>query len=102
MPPFPAWYHGPEYIGRHLQIRCGGGLQLVPAAANGQPAFAAYQRGGDGRYRIVNIQVLDVTATGISHVVNFLDPRLFATFGLPGTTQRIPLPASTVNSRPVT
>jgi RNA polymerase sigma-70 factor, ECF subfamily len=31
------------------------------------------------------LHVLDLTADGVSHVVAFLDDRLFAKFGLPAT-----------------
>ena len=48
MPPFTAWFHGPGHIGRHLKLRCSGGLRLVPAAANGQPTLAASQRDDAG------------------------------------------------------
>jgi RNA polymerase sigma-70 factor, ECF subfamily len=60
-----------------------GQVRMVPAAANGQPAFAAYQRGRDGTFRAHAVLVLTLTATGIARVVIFLDPGLFGTFGLP-------------------
>jgi len=58
-------------------------FRLIPAMANGQPAFAAYRRGHDGAYEAHALQVLTVTATGIARLVVFLDPALFAAFGLP-------------------
>ncbi|MFC4585313.1 sigma-70 family RNA polymerase sigma factor [Sphaerisporangium corydalis] len=88
MPPFAAWYHGPEPVGRHLHARCParpGGLRLVPVEANGQPAFAMYMRDEHGELRAFALQVLTVKASGITHVANFLDTRLFPTFGLPPT-----------------
>lgn len=54
-----------------------------PRFSAGQPAFAAYQRGRDGRYRAHAVLVLTVTATGIARIVIFLDPGLFGAFGLP-------------------
>jgi RNA polymerase sigma-70 factor (ECF subfamily) len=58
---------------------------MVPVAANGQPAAAAYLRGGDGAYQAYGVVVLTVTSTGIARIVVFGDPGLFAPFGLPAT-----------------
>jgi RNA polymerase sigma-70 factor (ECF subfamily) len=58
---------------------------MVPTAANGQPAFAAYLRGHDGVHRAHAVQVLTVPASGIAHVVSFNQPGLFPMFGLPQT-----------------
>jgi RNA polymerase sigma-70 factor, ECF subfamily len=89
MPPYTVWFRGREAVGRHLRRECPDGpgdLRLVPTAANGQPAFALYQRGGDGVHRAVCLHVLDVTAAGrIGRVVVFGDPRLVAACGLPAT-----------------
>jgi RNA polymerase sigma-70 factor (ECF subfamily) len=46
-------------------------------------AFAAYMRENDGVYRAHAVQVLTVTPSGLSRVVSFNDPGLFAAFGLP-------------------
>jgi hypothetical protein len=46
MPPEPTWFTGRELIGRFLQTRVlsePGRFQVIPTAANGQPALAAYQ-----------------------------------------------------------
>jgi RNA polymerase sigma-70 factor, ECF subfamily len=86
MPPVPTWFAGHAQISRFLAahvLREPGGLRMVPAAANGQPAFAVYQRDDDGVYRAHAVQVLTCTGTGIARIVSFLEPRLFATFGLP-------------------
>jgi RNA polymerase sigma-70 factor (ECF subfamily) len=56
---------------------------MVPVAANGQPAAAAYLRGGDGAYQAYAIVVLTVTSTGIARIVVFASPGLFPAFGLP-------------------
>jgi RNA polymerase sigma-70 factor, ECF subfamily len=89
MPPFTAWYQGPDRIGRHLDVQCParpGGVLMVPTRANGQPAFGMYLRDpADGLFRAFTLQVLTLTPAGISHVANFFDLRLFATFGLPDT-----------------
>ena len=87
MPPLPTWFAGQAQISRFLAahvLREPGGLRAVPAPANGQPAFAAYQRGDEGVYRAHAVQVLTCTGTGIARIVSFIEPRLFATFGLPG------------------
>jgi RNA polymerase sigma-70 factor (ECF subfamily) len=87
MPPFTAWYQGPEHIGRHLAETCPagpGGLRLVPTTANGQPAFGIYMSlDGQASYTAFNLQVLTLTPSGVTHAANFLDPRLFPAFGLP-------------------
>jgi RNA polymerase sigma-70 factor, ECF subfamily len=89
MPPFTAWFEGPEDIGRLIATQCPasgpGDMRLVPTQANGQPAFALYMRGADGVHRAFHIQVLTLTASGVAHVVAFFEPGLFATFGLPET-----------------
>jgi len=86
MPPQPAWFTGRAAIGRFLDdlvLTRPGRFRLRPAAANGQPALAGYQRDADGVYRAHGIQVITVTGPLISHVVSFNDPGLFAVFGLP-------------------
>jgi RNA polymerase sigma-70 factor (ECF subfamily) len=86
MPPVPTWFAGQAQIRRFLAahvLREPGGLRTVPAAANGQPALAAYLRGDDGVYRAHAVQVLTCTGAGIVRIVSFIEPRLFATFGLP-------------------
>jgi RNA polymerase sigma-70 factor, ECF subfamily len=88
MPPFAGWYQGPEVIGRLIDTRCpggAGGMRLVPAAANGQPAFGLYMRRDDGTWQAFHLQVLTLSAGGIGHVAAFFDLDLFATFGLPMT-----------------
>ena len=92
MPPLPTWYAGREPVGRFLAARVlgrPGSFRMIPAAANGQPAFAAYQRGSDGIYRAHAIQVLTITRSGLSRVVSFNDSGLFAAFGLPDSLPAI-------------
>jgi RNA polymerase sigma-70 factor (ECF subfamily) len=57
-------------------------MRLIPLTANGQPAAAMYMRDGD-KHLPFQLQVLDMRADGVSHVVAFLDTTLFAKFGLP-------------------
>jgi RNA polymerase sigma-70 factor (ECF subfamily) len=51
--------------------------------ANGQAAFAVYQRDADGAYHAHAVLVLTLTDTGIARIVSFQHPGLFASFGLP-------------------
>ncbi len=92
MPPLPTWYAGRESVGRFLAarvLRRPGSFRMIPAAANGQPAFAAYPRGNDGIYRAHAVQVLTITRSGLSRVVSFNDSGLFAAFGLPDSLPAI-------------
>ncbi|MFD6951756.1 RNA polymerase subunit sigma-70 [Nocardiopsis sp. TSRI0078] len=94
MPPFATWVRGRERIGRLITAQCPasgpGDMALVPTAANGQPAFAVYMRGGDGLHRAFGIQVLGLSPTGgeVVHTVMFFDTTLFGHFGLPATLPR--------------
>lgn len=86
MPPFDSWFQGPAAIATLIRQQCpaqsAGDMRLLPLVANGQPAAAMYMRDGD-RHRPFQLQVLDMRADGVSHVVAFLDTSLFAKFGLP-------------------
>jgi RNA polymerase sigma-70 factor, ECF subfamily len=87
MPPLLTWFAGRADVARFLAaapvFAAPGQLRLVPVMANGQPAFAAYQRESDGTYRAYAVTVPTVTATGIARIVTFFDPGLFGSFGLP-------------------
>jgi RNA polymerase sigma-70 factor (TIGR02960 family) len=86
MPPVPNWYAGREAYARfmvRLFTMRGTDWWMLPTAANGQPALAAYVRGQDSRYQAHSLQVLSVTAAGISRNVVFYDPGLFTLFDLP-------------------
>ena len=89
MPPFTSWYEGPEDIARLVDVQCPAGpgeLRMVPTRANGQPAFGMYMLDRSGEvatFRPFQLQVLDVAADRIGHVVAFFDVSLFPRFGLP-------------------
>jgi RNA polymerase sigma-70 factor, ECF subfamily len=84
MPPSSVWFSGGEAIATAVAgLGSPGVWRMVPTAANGQPAAAAYQRDADGVYRAFGIVVLDVCATGIDRIVVFVEPGLFGRFGLP-------------------
>ena len=86
MPPMLTWFAGREDVRRFLASKLfgtPGQLRLVPTMANGQPAFAAYQREPGGVYRAHAVLVVSVTATGIARIVIFLSPGVLRAFGLP-------------------
>jgi RNA polymerase sigma-70 factor, ECF subfamily len=86
LPPSPTWFAGGEAISTAVAgLGYPGEWRMVPTAANGQPAAAAYRRGSDGAYRAYGIVVLTVSSTGIARIVVFGDPGLFGRFGLPPT-----------------
>jgi RNA polymerase sigma-70 factor (ECF subfamily) len=81
MPPIAEWFRGDTTIVELIRSNCpyaAGEVQMVPIAANGQPGFAFYVRG-----HAQSLQVLTLTAEGISHVVSYHDTKLFEAFGLP-------------------
>ena len=86
MPPLLTWFTGrpavARFAGSHL-LTGPGQLRLVPVTANGQPAFAVYQRAPAGAYHAHAVLVLTVTRTGIARIVSFRNPDLFGSFGLP-------------------
>jgi RNA polymerase sigma-70 factor, ECF subfamily len=89
MPPWLEWYVGREAIASFFAMawKTCAGLRLVPTAANGQPAFALYERtGADARWAAHSIHVLGIENDMISTLTMFVpptDPRLFRVFGLP-------------------
>jgi RNA polymerase sigma-70 factor, ECF subfamily len=86
MPPVLTWFTGRRTVVRFIAsnfLTAPGRERLVPVTANGQPAFAVYQREPGGTYRAHAVQVLTVTVRGIARIVAFADPGLFASFGLP-------------------
>jgi RNA polymerase sigma-70 factor, ECF subfamily len=86
MPPLLTWFSGrlavAGFVASHLLTEPGR-LRLVPVMANGQPAFAVYQREPGGGYHAHAVLVLTVTRTGIARIVSFQNPGLFGSFGLP-------------------
>ena len=86
MPPLLTWFTGrpavARFVASHLLTEPGR-LRLVPVMANGQPAFAVYQREPGGGYHAHAVLVLTVTRTGIARIVSFQNPGLFGSFGLP-------------------
>jgi len=90
MPPLPQWYAGREDIRNFFAFafKLYDSFRMVPTAANGQPAFAAYSRKAAGTpWTAHSIQVLSLDAQDmISTLTLFVKPdaeRLFSEFGLP-------------------
>lgn len=86
-----TWFAGRVTCLRYLSqvIGSAGDWRMIPTAANGQPAAAAYYRGADGTYRAFGIGVLTVTEAGIARILVFGDgPGLVARFGLPAVQPR--------------
>jgi RNA polymerase sigma-70 factor (ECF subfamily) len=97
MPPLLTWFTGrpavARFVASHLLTEPGR-LRLVPVMANGQPAFAVYQRESGGGYHAHAVLVLTVTRTGIARIVSFQNPGLFGSFGLaPEYRAAGPMPA---------
>jgi RNA polymerase sigma-70 factor (ECF subfamily) len=85
MPPLATWFSGRKtvlgYLASNLRPTAGR-IRLRSAAANGQPAFAAYLGDADGVYRAHAIIVLTLTGALITRILVFLEPALFRLFGL--------------------
>ena len=86
MPPVLTWFTGRRavagFIAAHFLTEPGG-LRLVPVMANGERAFAVYQREPGGAYHAHAVLVPTVTATGIARIIAFQDQGLLGSFGLP-------------------
>jgi RNA polymerase sigma-70 factor, ECF subfamily len=86
MPPFAMWFTGRDAVTRFLASRGfdkPGDVKMVATSANGQPAVADYRRGPDGVLAAHAIHVLSADTHGIGAITVFLDPTLFAAFGMP-------------------
>ena len=85
MPPFPLWVVGPEQIQAFMLgtgAKCEGSKVLV-TEANGGPAFGIYNPTPEGDYAGWAVVVMETSAGRISGLHHFIDPELFAQFGLP-------------------
>ncbi len=89
MPPSPSWYRGRSaVVGLVGSMAFGGDAvgrwRLLPSSANGQPAFAFYQRAARrGTYQGFGLQVLTIQDGLVVSIVAFLDPSALGRFGLP-------------------
>ena len=89
MPPFAWWLDGRRAIRAALHGAAGACAddRLIRTAANGSPAFGQYRDG-----QPLGLVVLDVRDGLIAATTTYLDPSLFAMFGLPMNPE---LPART-------
>jgi RNA polymerase sigma-70 factor (ECF subfamily) len=84
MPPMPLEYQGREVVGRFCAILFGAGrrFDLVPARANGQPAFGVYLRAADGIRHGTGLYVVTLTGDKICAMTRF-EASVMPWFGLP-------------------
>jgi RNA polymerase sigma-70 factor (ECF subfamily) len=84
MPPEPFGYEGRELVARYCARQFGAGrrFDLVPARANGQPAFGAYVRGADGGRHAAGLYVLTLAGDRICGMTRF-EASVLPWFGLP-------------------
>jgi RNA polymerase sigma-70 factor (ECF subfamily) len=85
MPPYAMWTQGADEVVRWLSgpgARCRGS-RLLPAAANGCPAFGQYRIDPKGGHAPWGLQVLEISGARIAGLHTFLEADLFAAFGLP-------------------
>jgi len=90
MPPFAMWIQGADAIGRWMvqpgPSECRGS-RLLPASANGCPAYGQYRPDPSGGHAPWAVQVLEISGgriTGMHFFLAALDTeRLFPAFGLP-------------------
>jgi RNA polymerase sigma-70 factor (TIGR02960 family) len=84
MPPMPFEYQGRDAAARFSAAIFGSGrrFDLVPARANGQPAFGAYLRGPAGLRPGAGLYVLTLAGDRVSAMTRF-DTGVLPWFGLP-------------------
>ncbi len=93
MPPSASWYRGSIAIGEFVstavfadgdpfQGEASGRWKLVPTSANGESAFAVYERQDQGSYRPFGLHVLTLDGDKISQVISFIDSALPSRFGI--------------------
>jgi RNA polymerase sigma-70 factor (ECF subfamily) len=84
MPPEPFGYEGRELVARYCarQLSAGRRFDLVPARANGQPAFGAYLRGPGGNRHATAFYVLTIAGGRICGMTRF-EASVLPWFGLP-------------------
>jgi RNA polymerase sigma-70 factor (ECF subfamily) len=84
LPPSAAWYRGDDAAANAVAgLGSPGEWRMLPTAANGAPAAAAYRRAGDGTHRAFGIVVLTPADGAIARITVFADPALLPAFGFP-------------------
>ena len=94
MPPMPLEYQGRDAVARFCATLLGSGrrFDLVPARANGQPAFGAYVRGPDGTRHGTGVYVIGLAGDRICALTRF-ESSVLGWFGLPRTLPPPTFPA---------
>ena len=86
MPPSPTWINGrdanEEFYRRMFAALARGAVRLVPAGANGQPAFGFYRATNGEAYRLRAIHVLTIASGLVAAIDHFMMPKLGPLFGL--------------------
>ncbi|QXC63515.1 sigma-70 family RNA polymerase sigma factor [Aquihabitans sp. G128] len=85
MPPFALWLEGTTdiaawYVGQGIGCK---DARLLPVKVNGTGGFGAYKKVHEGLWEPFCIQLLEITDGRFTGLHHFLDPTLFADFGLP-------------------
>jgi RNA polymerase sigma-70 factor (ECF subfamily) len=92
MPPLPLQYQGRKLAAEFLTataFRPGWTARLIPARANGQPAFGLYVRDpGTGSYHTVGLMVLTLSGAQVSAMTRF-DPAVLPRFGAPAIPHQL-------------
>jgi RNA polymerase sigma-70 factor, ECF subfamily len=86
MPPWPIWWRGGETIAGFSTTAVGvcPPTRTLAARANGQPAAASYGLDPEsGRYTATAIDVFTFEGDAIKEITAFVNPEMFARFGLP-------------------
>jgi RNA polymerase sigma-70 factor (ECF subfamily) len=92
MPPLSAWFEGRDAVGAFVDnaVFAGArpfGIPLRAGWCNGQPAFATYEPGPDGRLVAGGLQILEVREHGgaveVTDIVSYRDGALAIRCGFP-------------------
>jgi RNA polymerase sigma-70 factor, ECF subfamily len=86
MPPWPIWWRGGETIAGFspTAVEVCPRTRKLATRANGQPAVASYGLDPEsGRYTATAIDVFTFEGDAIKEITAFVNPELFARFGLP-------------------
>jgi RNA polymerase sigma-70 factor, ECF subfamily len=86
MPPWPIWWQGGETIAgfSRTAARVCPSTSKIATRANGQPAVASYGLDREsGRYTASAIDVFTFEGDAIKEITAFVNPEMFARFGLP-------------------
>jgi RNA polymerase sigma-70 factor, ECF subfamily len=93
MPPMATWYRGADvfvfltewaFSGRVYNAEGNRRVRVLPTSANGQPAFGTYSWDPErGVHLPTVLQVLTLRDGRIEEITGFVNPEIFASFGLP-------------------